>query len=100
VADETGDDLVISRRTYRLWPQTEWLKAALLLETDPARRAQESAAAADGLASYYTTEPPGLWRDSPPAHGAEPWALASSLYHIVGAIRALNSAAALEAVAD
>lgn len=63
--------------TARLWPQTEWLKAALLLGQDPLP-------AASAVAAYLT---PPAWRDRMSDDGtlhSEP-APASSFYHLVGA---------------
>jgi mannose/cellobiose epimerase-like protein (N-acyl-D-glucosamine 2-epimerase family) len=68
----------------RLWPQAEYLKAALRLDGDATDRAPRAAAA---LAAYLRTSVQGAWRDRMRADGgfaAEP-SPASSLYHIVGA---------------
>jgi mannose-1-phosphate guanylyltransferase/mannose-6-phosphate isomerase len=86
----------------RLWPQTEYLKAALMLaRTDPdASRHDDylahAARAADGLWTYLDVPVKGLWRDKMLDDGAfidEP-VPASSLYHILGAILALADYAA------
>lgn len=74
----------------RLWPQTEWLKASLILATlsDDGRRAQcldQAARAQRALWRYLT--PQGLWRDKLLENGNfidEP-APASSFYHIMAA---------------
>lgn len=74
----------------RLWPQTEWLKAAMILAatTDDARRdlcLTQAARAQHALWRYLT--PPGLWRDKMLENGKfidEP-APASSFYHIMAA---------------
>jgi mannose/cellobiose epimerase-like protein (N-acyl-D-glucosamine 2-epimerase family) len=74
----------------RLWPQTEWLKAAMILAatTDDARRdlcLTQAARAQRALWRYLT--PPGLWRDKMLENGKfidEP-APASSFYHIMAA---------------
>jgi mannose-1-phosphate guanylyltransferase/mannose-6-phosphate isomerase len=85
--DETDTGLRPRRATARLWPQTERLKAALLLgEGDEAR------AAAAGLWQYLQTPRPGLWRDRMLADGSfvdEP-APASSLYHVICAVASLQ----------
>lgn len=96
--DELHGDLSIRSTRARLWPQTEWLKAALLLNQvkpgDPF--AGDIARARAALASYLL--PDGRWYDKQVDQGEymdEP-APASSLYHIVGAIvemRALDPAA-------
>lgn len=74
----------------RLWPQTEWLKASLILATlsDDGRRAQcldQAARAQRALWRYLT--PQGLWHDKILENGSfidEP-APASSFYHIMAA---------------
>jgi mannose-6-phosphate isomerase len=67
----------------RLWPQTERLKAALVLGSEA-----EALAAAQGLAQYLDTPARGAWRDKLKADGtfvAEP-APATSFYHLMVAI--------------
>lgn len=83
------DGAVRSLRS-RLWPQTEWLKASLVLATlnDDARRAQclDQAARAQRAVWRYLT-PQGLWHDKMLENGSfidEP-APASSFYHIMAA---------------
>jgi mannose-6-phosphate isomerase len=74
------DDFGLRDGHARLWPQTEWLKAALILD-DP----DQAVAAAQALASYFGTPARGAWRDKLRPDGgfvAEP-APASSFYHIV-----------------
>jgi mannose-6-phosphate isomerase len=85
--DETGRDLAPRRATARLWPQTERLKAALLL-----RRDGEARAAAQGLWQYLQTPRAGLWRDKMREDGTlvEEPAPASSLYHIICAVASLK----------
>lgn len=98
--DELDDALTPRSYRARLWPQTEWLKAALILaeeaEGGERQRLVESAvAAARGLSLYL--EPTGLWHDKMGRGGGfepEP-APASSLYHIVAAYRQLRHSAAL-----
>jgi mannose-1-phosphate guanylyltransferase/mannose-6-phosphate isomerase len=83
------DGTVRSPRS-RLWPQTEWLKASLILATlsDDGRRTQcldQAARAQRALWRYLT--PQGLWRDKMLENGKfidEP-APASSFYHIMAA---------------
>ncbi|RZI98258.1 MAG: mannose-1-phosphate guanylyltransferase [Brevundimonas sp.] len=72
----------------RLWPQTEWLKAALILaeNADGDRRAALLADAGRALAGLNRyLGPHGLWRDKMEVDGslADEAAPASSLYHIV-----------------
>ncbi|AWM77905.1 AGE family epimerase/isomerase [Phenylobacterium parvum] len=80
-------DLTVRDGWARLWPQTEFLKSALALgETEDALQA------AAGLRRYLDTPVRGLWRDRQgPTGGFAPGdAPATSLYHIVGAIRQLE----------
>jgi mannose/cellobiose epimerase-like protein (N-acyl-D-glucosamine 2-epimerase family) len=94
---ELLDDLSVNDPKARLWSQTEWLKAALILirsESDSARRdlyLANALAGARALRLYLATSVPGLWRDKLLADGAwvdEP-APASSFYHIIDALRVL-----------
>ncbi len=93
--DELDDTLLPRSRHARLWPQTEWLKAALILSetAEPEERVRlvESAAAAlRGLGLYL--KPEGLWHDSltPEGDFVPAPAPGSSLYHIVAAARQLR----------
>jgi mannose-1-phosphate guanylyltransferase/mannose-6-phosphate isomerase len=95
VMDALADDFSPLETTSRLWPQTERVKAALLLapELEPGLSAhrQAAASAARALECYLGTPVGGLWRDAPPGEsGTEEPALASSFYHIIGAIEALQ----------
>jgi mannose-6-phosphate isomerase len=95
--DELDDDFAIVRATARLWPQTERLKAAVRFARtgQPDQRwryMQHALSAARGLWRYLQTPTPGLWRDRQRADATfvdEP-ASASSLYHLIGAIRELD----------
>lgn len=86
--DALDDDGSVRSARARLWPQTEWLKAALILAetaTDGERLAllADAAAAQRALWGYLT--PDGLWHDKRLADGSfidEP-APASSFYHIM-----------------
>lgn len=93
--DACDADLSIALPSARLWPQTERLKAALAMSvrTDDARTWAAAAEAAEGLARYLDTPLPGLWFDYRTPAGAYPptAAPASSLYHLVGAIRELDT---------
>jgi len=91
--DALNDDLSVARGGSRLWPQTEWLRAAASLEADPAERAREVCAAAAAIDRYLL--PSGLWRDAPAGALVEDDhpAPASSFYHILGAILALRGVA-------
>lgn len=86
--DETDPDIRPRRATARLWPQTERLKAALLLGQD-----EDVRDAAAGLSQYLQTPRPGLWHDKMREDGSfvdEP-APASSLYHIICAVASLQA---------
>ena len=86
----------------RLWPQTEWTKAAVALarRANPgsARHAEllgDAAMAVRGLNKYLETPTPGLWRDRCLADGSfvdEPSPV-TSFYHIVCAIAELRTLA-------
>jgi mannose-1-phosphate guanylyltransferase/mannose-6-phosphate isomerase len=81
-------DLKISEPCARLWPQTEWLRAAVEFD-----RPQDALRAASTLSAYLDMPVKGLWRDRLNADGSwvdEP-SPASSLYHITGAIDALTA---------
>jgi mannose-6-phosphate isomerase len=71
----------------RIWPQTEHLRAAVMMwrTEGEAPYAAHVAAAASGLAPYLETPVAGLWRDvrlAEDAFAEEP-APASSLYHLI-----------------
>jgi mannose-1-phosphate guanylyltransferase/mannose-6-phosphate isomerase len=85
--DTLSPELRITDPRARLWPQTERLKAALILQDEP-----EARASAASLWRYIELETPGLWRDKFRADGsfAEEPAPASSLYHLVAAIAELE----------
>lgn len=96
--DALNDDGSVRNPRARLWPQTEWMKAALILaelSDDGDRRdfLDDAAAAQRALWLYLTSD--GLWRDKLLEKGAfidEP-APASSLYHILGAYLQLQATA-------
>lgn len=70
----------------RLWPQTEFLRAAVSFGDD-----ETVLVAISAVARYLDNPAPGLWRDELRADGefAPGPAPASSLYHIVGGLQAL-----------
>jgi len=88
--DALNDDGSLRSGQARLWPQTEWLKAALLL-AGQSRDAGRDTLIADvetalrALWLYLT--PDGLWRDKrlPDGGFVDEAAPASSFYHIMGA---------------
>lgn len=82
-----NDDFTIRDAAARLWPQTEWLKAALILGED-------ALTPAHALARYLDTPATGAWRDlSLPCGDFRPEpAPASSFYHIAAASQALRTA--------
>lgn len=90
--DALDETLQPRSSTARLWPQTEWLKAALILAEaadgrERGRLLDSARAALRGLMQYL--KPSGLWHDSLGVDGVfdrDP-APASSLYHIVAAGR-------------
>lgn len=88
--DQLDDSLKVRSDGARLWPQTEWLRAALamaaLAEGDERQARLADAGRAMRALNRYLC-PNGTWRDKLSAAGAfvdEP-APASSLYHIMGA---------------
>ena len=96
VVDELNDSLAASRTTARLWPQTELLKAAILLGRDRPDDAINftswAEASAAGLWRYLETPVAGLWRDQISADGQLDNAPApgSSFYHLFGAVLAMR----------
>jgi len=108
VQDSLNDDGSLRSGRARLWPQTEWLKAALLLadqSTGSERRAflVDAEQALRALWLYLT--PIGLWRDKRLPNGAfvDEAAPASSLYHIMAAFDQLAVSAGthcLEGLSD
>jgi mannose-1-phosphate guanylyltransferase/mannose-6-phosphate isomerase len=95
--DTMRDDLSPARKTARLWPQTERLKAALRLARRRDAHEQtylaHAVSAATTLQRYLAAPVAGAWRDRLDGNGdflVEP-APASSLYHLVGAVQALAS---------
>ena len=97
VVYELLDDLSVYDPKARLWSQTEWLKAAIILarsESDGERREAylaDAAAAAKAVLLYLDTSVPGLWRDKLMGDGTwvEEPAPATSFYHIIDALRVL-----------
>ncbi len=90
------DDMTVPDPNARLWPQTERLKAALLAGglTGEPRYWSMAHDAALSLFPYLDTPLRGLWFDmkSPSGKFFDSPVPASTLYHLVGAIAALNTA--------
>ena len=99
--DALNIDLSIRTRHARLWPQTERLKAALILAEMASGSEREgfirdAQSALNGLARYL--EPSGLWRDKlqPDGQFVDEPSPASSLYHLmVACVQLRNSMARL-----
>ena len=94
--DALYDDFSIKDARARLWPQTERLKAALLaaaLTGEPQYEVMAEAAVMS-FCPYLDAAVSGLWRDVRLPNGefiSSP-VPASTFYHLVGAIAALNPA--------
>jgi mannose-6-phosphate isomerase len=91
-----NDDLTVGDANARFWPQTERLKAALLaamLTGQPQYWSMAEAAAMSWI-PYLDTAVRGLWFDTRTPNGEflDSPAPASTFYHLVGSIRALNRA--------
>jgi mannose/cellobiose epimerase-like protein (N-acyl-D-glucosamine 2-epimerase family) len=88
------DDFTVHDTEARLWPQTERLKASLLAArlTGEERYGVNAYDAASSLLDYLATPVPGLWFDRRLPGGAmvDSPAPASTLYHLVEAIAALD----------
>jgi mannose-1-phosphate guanylyltransferase / mannose-6-phosphate isomerase len=95
VCDKLSADLTTPSDRARLWPQTEWLKAALILSSvfpdEPSYRA-DAARARQALARYLTAD--GRWRDKLFSDGRflQEAAPASSFYHIMTAFEEMSAA--------
>jgi len=90
------DDFTVTDADARFWPQTERLKAALLAAavTGEPRYWSMAHAAAASFVPYLRTSVPGLWFDLQRPDGTfiDSPAPASTFYHLVGAIVALDTA--------
>lgn len=87
VVNALHPDLSVRDRAARLWPQTEHLKAALVLGDETA-----ALEAANAVAAFLDTPIRGVWRERMAAHGGfvEQPSPATSLYHLYLAIRELT----------
>ncbi len=91
-------ELGVTEPQARLWPQTERLKAALILSEDEENPdgpyASEAASAAESLWRYLEMDTPGLWRDKLLADGqfVDETVTASTFYHLITAVDALMAA--------
>lgn len=84
--NELWDDFSVRDASARLWPQTEYLKTALILQQE-----DDALAAANGLWKYLQTPVQGVWFDKMRPDGTfvdEP-APASSFYHLICACQEL-----------
>ena len=90
------DDLTVADADARFWPQTERLKAAVLAAglTGEPRYWSMAHAAALSFFPYLATPVAGLWFDVRLPNGALIGAAApaSTFYHLVGGIAALDTA--------
>ncbi|MBA5776321.1 AGE family epimerase/isomerase [Stappia sp. F7233] len=90
---QLADDFSVRDPVARLWGQTEWIKAALILARISAAQEREyylasAVQAVAALERFFDEDRPGLWRDKLTVEDRfidEP-APASSLYHIVCAV--------------
>jgi mannose-6-phosphate isomerase len=82
------DDFSVRDGDARLWPQTEHLKAAVVLGDEG-----QALSAARGLAQYLDVPARGAWRDKLRADGSfvEEPAPATSFYHLMVAILELSA---------
>jgi mannose-1-phosphate guanylyltransferase/mannose-6-phosphate isomerase len=82
------DDFSVRDGSARLWPQTEHLKAAVVLGDEA-----QGLRAARGLAAYLDTPARGAWRDKLQADGTfvEEPAPATSFYHLMVAVLELSA---------
>lgn len=96
--DAMNDDLSIRSGRARLWPQTEWLKASLILAEqarDGERTDLLNDAAAAQRALWLYLKPDGLWHDKrlPDGRFLDEPSPASSFYHIMAAFQQLSGTA-------
>jgi len=103
--DQLDDRLKVRNGAARLWPQAEWLRAALAMaelaeEPERQERLAEARRAMRALNRYL--RPNGAWRDTLLDDGRflDGPAPASSLYHIVGAFDQVCAAARAGLIAD
>ncbi|MBP0495638.1 AGE family epimerase/isomerase [Pararoseomonas indoligenes] len=89
--DAVWSDGAVKEAGFRLWPQTERLKAEALR---PDRTAAGQAGAVAALARHIAGAPPGLWfeRLDPSGRPLDEPAPASSLYHLTAGILVARAA--------
>ena len=93
VVDQVSIDGRLTRRSARLWQQTEWLKASLVMyeeanDCDKILYADQIDTAIEAFERYFEGKIPGLWHDAlmEDGHFESTVSPASSLYHISSAI--------------
>lgn len=99
--DAVNDDGRPRGDRARLWPQTEWLKASLILSQyaqDGQRTVLLEDAASAMRALWFYLTPEGLWRDKrlDARHFINEAAPASSFYHIMAAFGQLSATGRLD----
>lgn len=97
--DEVDIDLALRKRSHRLWPHTEALKAAVIRhEAGDARAGAIAAAMAGALGTHFLNRPfPAGWVDRIDADGQTlvDFVPASSLYHLYSAHSELQRSGAV-----
>lgn len=102
VVDKMDDTLTQTTKQARLWHQTEWLKAAIVLAEDHEGSRKDAYAgdvesAWSAVSRYLATDIKGLWRDKMLEDGSfvEEAVPASTFYHLATALVELRRYAGL-----
>jgi mannose-6-phosphate isomerase len=96
VVQQMLEDGSVHDAVARVWPQTEWIKAAAISgrqpDADVSFWASETLQACAAMSRYLETPVPGLWRERsyPDGNWSSEPAPASSFYHIVCALDVLG----------